>query len=129
MSEWKTLDEILPEIGRVAEAYPENWREKFEIRFSDDTTCSLYTGYDLSHRNRYRRKPRTMTYTVERPEPMLERPEVGQEYWLADPINRLWRTGWTWTNSPDDERAFNSGLVYAIEEEAIAAAKAMVGGE
>jgi len=74
MSDWKTLDEILPEMGRAAEADPENWREQFEMLLDDEVYGSLY-GYALSQSYKYRRKPRTMKYTVERPEPMLEHPE------------------------------------------------------
>jgi len=127
MSDWKTLDEILPEMGRAAEADPENWREQFEVDAGGRIENLRLKESD--DRNRYRRKPRTMTYTVERPEPMREHPERGQRYWSADPTRQFWATVASWSADDFDLRQFNRGFVYATEEEAVVAAKAMVGGE
>jgi len=70
-----------------------------------------------------------MTYTVERPEPMLEHPEMSQRYWVAVPTTRHWTTDAIWGGDDFDLHIFNRGLVYSTEEDAVAAAKAMVGGE
>jgi len=72
---------------------------------------------------------RMMEYTVRRPEPMLEHPEYGQEYWLADPCHKNWGFAEEWRKTSIDKRFFNRGLCYSTKEEAVAAAKAMVGDE
>jgi len=127
MTEWKTLDEILPEMGRAAEADPENWREQFEV-LAEDHVSTVLSGYYLAPHLKYRRRPHTMKYTVERPEPMLEHPEMYQCYWFADPTSEDWAECPTWDRARFDLLMFNRGLCYATKEEAAAAAKAMVGG-
>jgi hypothetical protein len=129
MTDWKTLTEILPEMGRAAEADPANWFEDFEFKSYENSSGTLRRGTSLALNFSYRRKPRTMTYTVERPEPMLVPPEIGQDYWIADAGHPHWATKATWRNNDMHKRHFIRGLCYATEEEAVAAAKAMAGGE
>jgi len=127
MTEWKTLDEILPEMGRAAEADPENWREQFEV-LAEDHVSTVLSGYYLAPHLKYRRRPHTMKYTVERPEPMLEHPEKGQEYWVPTFAISDHALQYSWAKRIFDLNMFNLGLCYATKEEAAAAAKAMVGG-
>lgn len=127
MNEWKTLDEILPEMGRAVESDPENWREQFEFKCDSDdvaiTVGSLFSSYI------YRRKPHTMKYSVERPKPMLERPNVGDEYFIPAFLGKDWSCSYLWLDEEFHFDLFNRGLCYATREEAVAAAKAMVGDE
>jgi hypothetical protein len=128
MSDWKTLDEILPEMGEAAKADPENWREQFEV-LSDDEVYTMLPRHYLAPDLKYRRKLRTMKYTVERTEPMLDHPEVGQEFWIPNPASPSWAVDYKWVEDDIYLSKFNLGLCYATEEEAVAAAKAMVGDE
>lgn len=74
----------------------------------------------------YRRKPRTMTYTVTVPEPLRKEPERGAEYWLAalDGIDFCVR--FYWGGEPYEMRRLERGLLFATSEDAIAAARAML---
>jgi len=74
----------------------------------------------------YRHKPRTMTYTVTMPAPMLEAPEVCETYYIADPKARDFYDWQYWRNDEIDMRFLTRGLCFATKEDAIAAAKAMV---
>jgi len=129
MTNWKTLDEILPEMGRAAEADPENWREQFEVELNSGVADAIHPSANLLSTYRYRCKPRSMKYTVERPEPMLKHPEKGQKCWIPNPVTPNWTSSGEWLGDDVDIRHFNRGLVYATKEEAVAAAKAMVGAE
>ena len=80
----------------------------------------------FSERCEYRRKPRTMTYTVTIPEPLREAPEVGKTYWLAEPWAESLAHEYGWAGGPQDYRLLNRGLCFATKEDAVAAAKAML---
>jgi len=99
------------------------------IQLSDAQYAALQAGESITISAMTPPKPRTMKYTVERPEPMREHPEKGQRYWAADPTRKCWATIASWSAQDFDLRQFNRGLVYATQEEAVAAAKAMLGGE
>lgn len=73
----------------------------------------------------YRRKPRTMTYTVTIPEPLREAPMDGAEYWAADSLCSGYAHHSFWYGSSTDYRKLSQGLLFASREDAIAAAKAM----
>ena len=74
----------------------------------------------------YRRKPRTLTYTVTIPEPLRKEPERGAEYWLAalDGIDVCVR--FYWEGKSYEMLRLERGLLFATPEDAIAAAKAML---
>ena len=74
----------------------------------------------------YRRKPKTMTYTVTIPEPLREAPEVGEAYYVADPKTRDFYEWLYWHGTELDMRLLKRGLCFATAEDAIAAAKAML---
>ena len=73
----------------------------------------------------YRRKPRTVTYTVTIPEPLREAPMDGAEYWAADSLCSGYAHHSFWYGSSTDYRKLSQGLLFASREDAIAAAKAM----
>ena len=84
-------------------------------------------GVGFSWRCEYRRKPRTMTYTVTIPEPMREAPEIGTEYWLAELVFvESFASRFKWQGSVNDMLWLKRGLCFATREDAIAAAKAMM---
>ena len=74
----------------------------------------------------YRRKPRTLTYTVTMPEPLRDAPEVGETYYVADPKTRDFYEWLYWHGEEICMRFLTRGLCFATKEDAIAAAKAML---
>ena len=76
--------------------------------------------------NEYRRKPRTMTYTVTIPEPLREAPGVGEAYYVAAPDAAGFCIEYVWTGRGTDIQGFKRGLYFATKEDAITAAKAMM---
>ena len=74
----------------------------------------------------YRRKPRTMTYTVTIPEPMREAPEVGESYYVPCQLAPALWGSFEWYNGDLDKLYLKRGLCFATREDAIAAAKAML---
>ncbi len=75
-----------------------------------------------------RPKRKVLRYTVERPEPVREPLENGQEYWVAAPGATGFAYGayWTTTISPSLRR-LQRGLIYLTREDAEEAARAMLG--
>ena len=74
----------------------------------------------------YRRKPRTMTYTVTIPEPLREEPEAGTDFFMAVPHSDRLHYTFRWDGAEVTRLWFKSGLCFATKEDAIAAAKAML---
>ena len=74
----------------------------------------------------YRRKPRTMTYTVTIPEPLREAPERQQRYFMASPASWPYCNEFRWCGEAREHEWLKRGLCFATKEDAIAAAKAMM---
>lgn len=74
----------------------------------------------------YRHKPKTMTYTITIPEPLREAPEVGEKYWLVEPLSERLAYEYTWIGGEIEMLCLKRGLCFATKEDAIAAAKAMM---
>ena len=74
----------------------------------------------------YRRKPRTLTYTITIPEPLREAPEVGTIIYLPTPLAEELASMCGWYGSQSDDRLLKRGLCFATKEDALAAAKAMM---
>ena len=74
----------------------------------------------------YRRKPRTLTYTVTIPEPLREAPGVGEAYYVAAPDAECFCIEHVWAGRGTEVRLFKRGLYFATKEDAITAAKAMM---
>ena len=74
----------------------------------------------------YRRKPRTLTYTITIPEPMREEPEAGTDFFLAVPHSERLHYTFRWEGAEVTRLWLKSGLCFATKEDAIAAAKAML---
>lgn len=73
----------------------------------------------------YRRKPRTLTYTVTIPEPLREPLKMGEVCYVAEPTLYYLYSYATWSGDGIDRRRLQDGLIFATKEDAIAAAKAM----
>ena len=80
----------------------------------------------FSERCEYRRKPRTITYTITIPEPMREEPEAGTDFFLAVPHSERLHYTFRWDGAEVTRLWLKSGLCFATKEDAIAAAKAMM---
>ena len=74
----------------------------------------------------YRRKPRMTTYTVTMPEPLRRAPKDGDGYYVPCQLAPALWGSFEWYNGDLDKLYLKRGLCFATEEDAIAAAKAMM---
>ena len=87
----------------------------------------LANEFTFSIHHEYRRKPKTLTYTVTIPEPLREAPKEGEKYYYSDPTEKDFYRRNLWDGGDSfDLRFLNRGLCFATKEDAIAAAKAMM---
>ena len=101
--------------------------ERWEIRPMGSEQWHACSGrISFSERCEYRRKPRTLTYTVTIPEPMREEPEAGTDFFLAVPHSERLHYTFRWDDAEVTRLWLKSGLCFATKEDAIAAAKAML---
>lgn len=102
------------------------WR-RWQFRVLDtERWMECVSGTGFSDLCEYRRKPSTMTYTVTIPEPLQEAPEVGTAYFVAQASDWGLYIGTTWTNNTQDNWRLVRGLCFATQEDAVAAAEAMM---
>ena len=112
--------------------YAQDWAEtdtpwkRWEVAAPGDKFVSLSSHPYWGEEYEYRRKPRTLTYSVTMPEPLREAPEVGKTYWLAEPWVESLAHEYEWTEHASDIRCLNRGLCFSTKEDAVAAAKAMM---
>ena len=83
------------------------------------------SGVGFSLQYEYRRKPRTLTYSVTIPEPLREAPGLIDTYWLAQ-LSGEYCTQMYWHGREWEWQWLKRGLCFATKEDAIAAAKAMM---
>ena len=74
----------------------------------------------------YRRKPKTMTYTITIPEPMREAPPLDTEYYIVSLFEPNNFDIAYWGGFHAEHMLLKRGLCFKTEEDAIAAAKAML---
>ena len=74
----------------------------------------------------YRRKPRTLTYTVTIPEPLRKPPVYGSKYWVPSLVHSDRVIHAQWGDCATDRRILAEGLCYASQEDAAAAAIEML---
>ena len=86
----------------------------------------LASEFAFSIHYEYRRKPRTLTYTVTIPEPLREAPKNGSEYYVPCQLAPALWGSFEWYNGDLDKLYLKRGLCFATREDAIAAAKAML---
>ena len=101
--------------------------ERWQFRVLDTEgwlDCAGGTGFsDLCE---YRRKPKTLTYTVTIPEPLREAPERQQRYFMASPASWPYCNEFRWCGEAREHAWLKRGLCFATKEDAIAAAKAIL---
>ena len=85
----------------------------------------LASEFAFSIHYEYRRKPKTLTYTVTIPEPLREAPELLGRYWLVQ-MSGGYCTKMYWHGREWELWRLKRGLCFATEEDAIAAAIAML---
>ena len=86
----------------------------------------LASEFAFSIHYEYRRKPRTLTYTVTMPEPLREAPKRCESYYVVDMSESSLYYMYWWYDDETDRRNLKRGLCFATAEDAIAAAKAMM---
>ena len=112
--------------------YAQDWAEtdepweRWEVAAFGNKFVPLHVHPGWREEHEYRRKPRTLTYTVTIPEPLREAPGVGEAYYVAAPDAAGFCIEYVWTGRGTDIHGFKRGLYFATKEDAIAAAKAML---
>ena len=112
--------------------YAKDWAEteepwkRWEVTSHRNEWVALCGHPYWKEESEYRRKPRTLTYTVTIPEPLREAPEVGKTYWLAESWVESLAHEYEWSGDRADGICLKRGLCFATQEDAIAAAKAMM---
>ena len=112
--------------------YAQDWAEtdepweRWEVSAFGNKFVPLHVHPGWREEHEYRRKPRTLTYTVTIPEPLREAPGVGEAYYVAAPDAAGFCIEYVWTGRGTDIHGFKRGLYFATKEDAIAAAKAML---
>ena len=119
--------ELMLQYAQDAAETDKPW-ERWQIRPEGGTEgwhdCSGRLCF--SERFEYRRKPRTLTYTVTIPEPMREAPTLGSVYWICDPTSHPPVTWGYWSAHDSGQMRLARGLCFSTEADAITAAKAML---
>jgi hypothetical protein len=101
------------------------WK-RWEVASSSNMWGALCSHPSWNEAYEYRRKPRTLTYTVTIPEPMREAPEVGSIFYAPTPLSEVLTSMRAWYGDDIDVRWLKRGLCFATADDAIAAAKAMM---
>lgn len=116
----------------LMQQYAKDWAEtekpwkRWEVTSHRGEWVSLYGHPYWNEENEYRRRPRTLTYTVTIPEPLMEAPEVGEVYYVASLYAEYFCMEYEWSGCASDRRFLKRGMCFATKEDAIAAAKAMM---
>ena len=116
----------------LMQQYAQDWAEtdkpwkRWEVAAPGDKFVSLSSHPHWNEQLKYRRKPRTMTYTVTIPVPLMEAPETGSWYWLAETFSDGFTSYLEWEGDDFEHSWLKRGLCFATKEDAVAAAKAMM---
>ena len=112
--------------------YAQDWAEtdepwkRWEVTSHRNEWVALCGHPCWKEESEYRRKPRTLTYTITIPEPLREAPEVGEVYYVAATYAEFFYNEHEWSGCATDIRFLKRGLCFTTKEDAIAAAKAML---
>ena len=116
----------------LMQQYAKDWAEteqpwkRWEVTSHRNEWVALCGHPYWKEESEYRRKPRTLTYTVTLPEPLQEAPDVEGVYYIVDPEAECLCRECKWSGSKSDMRWLKRGLCFATKEDAITAAKAML---
>ena len=113
-------------LGRQIGEHLERCRGLDGKRLECDKFVSLSSHPYWGEEYEYRRKPRTLTYSVTIPEPLRNAPEVGSIFYAPAPLSEGLTSMGGWYGDDVDYRLLKRGLCFATQEDAIAAAKAML---
>ena len=97
------------------------WEHTLNARWYD---CEQHPSWDTDLE--YRRKPKTLTYTVTMPEPLRKAPQLDTEYYLVSLFEPMHFEVAYWGDCHGERMLLKRGLCFKTEEDAIAAAKAML---
>ena len=118
--------ELIAQYAQDATETDAPW-ERWEVRSNSESLWRTGSSVICFHSScEYRRKPRTMTYTITIPEPLRGAPEVGTIVYIPTPLAKKLASAYCWYGDPPDECLLKRGLCFATGEDAIAAAKAMM---
>ena len=112
--------------------YAQDWAEtdepwkRWEVTSHRDEWVALCGHPYWKDESEYRRKPRTLTYTITIPEPLREAPEVGEVFYVAAMYAKNFCNAYEWSGCETDRRFLKRGMCFTTKEDAIAAAKAMM---
>ena len=112
--------------------YAKDWAEteepwkRWEVTSHRNEWVALCGHPYWKEESEYRRKPRTMTYTITIPEPLRGAPGVREAYYVAAPDVECFCIKYVWSGRETEVRLLKRGLCFATKEDAIAAAKAML---
>ena len=112
--------------------YAQDWAEtdkpweRWEVAASVNKFDSLSNHPDWHEEYEYRRKQHTLTYSVTIPEPMREAPPLGTEYYIVSLFKPQNFDIAYWGGCYGEHMLLKRGLCFKTEEDAIAAAKAMI---
>lgn len=116
----------------LMQQYAKDWAEteepwkRWEVTSHRNEWVALCGHPYWNEKNEYRRKPRTMTYTITLTEPLREAPEVGEVYYVAALYTEYFCMEYEWSGCAADRRFLKRGMCFTTKEDAIAAAKAML---
>ena len=117
---------LIAQYAQDAIETDEPWK-RWEVRSNSESPWRTGSSVICFHSScEYRRKPRTMTYTITIPEPLRKAPETGSWYWLAETAIDDFTSRVEWVGDGCDRSWLKRGLCFATREDAIAAAKAML---
>ena len=112
--------------------YAQDWAEtdepweRWEVAAFGNKFVPLHVHPGWREEHEYRRKPHMMTYTVTMPKPIQKAPDIGAVVYIPTPLAEELASMYGWYGVPQDNRLLKRGLCFATEEDAIAAAKAML---
>ena len=86
----------------------------------------LASEFAFSIHYEYRRKPKTLTYTVTIPEPLREAPHDGKVYFVPNIASNRFYSDTRWDGDCVDNFRLERGLCFATKEDAVSAAKALL---
>ena len=116
---------LMAQYAQDAAETDEPW-ERWEVAAFGNKFVPLHVHPGWREEHEYRRKPKTLTYTVTIPEPLREAPEVGTIVYIPTPLAKKLASAYCWYGDTPDECLLKRGLCFSTGEDAIAAAKAML---
>ena len=117
---------LIAQYAQDAIETDEPW-ERWEVRSNSESLWRTGSSVICFHSScEYRRKPRTRTYTITIPEPMREAPPLDTEYYIVSLFEPNNFDIAYWGGCYGEHMLLKRGLCFKTEEDAIAAAKAML---